>query len=591
MLYTGIQSIIGSMNRFLFLLLVLLVLVIFQVFPEDTSDNLRLGIVMIENPQSDAGIGSLCETATDTIEITLRMADKYDIERLDFLLPGADLERAKLYFRSRGFDNAVFGQIKGNEADGYTFIIEGWERKSDKILVHIEETAMSVFDLFDIADNLTLELFEELTGEHLGFGRMVYQREGIEADYDIEIDGNYLGRNIGESVVVEGKRKFTIRATGRYGDVVVKTAIIDIEENGEYSIGFSMDDIIPSGNLFIDADPEGSEVFIEDRSIGFTPLSLYDLEARPYNLRVGKEYFIPVNQVLDLEPNIDNVLSFDLGIDAEHPDIKRRLKDPVRTELITAGVTAGQVAWLIGRSLIMSNDGFDMNYLDALILAPRYGHLLMGDTRTGTILSLVSLIGLTGMTGMYDPLLGTSMNEGGDLYGVLLGLAVGSSIIYDLVGAPFAGAKWNEKFLGSLKEEGISFDKKEEKDPFRYTIQTGGGGIVHCGVSWAPLWNWLYLEQLAGVSLTQYYDILEPALTTTTKVLFYPLPGIMSFFSPYLGGLFILGSDFNSINFAYGLASGFEISLPWLDIFLEADLSISNEFGTVPVTMALGVRL
>ncbi|MCK5197484.1 MAG: hypothetical protein KAR21_04000, partial [Spirochaetales bacterium] len=213
------------MNRFLFLSLVLLVLVIFQVFPEDTSGNLRLGIVMIENPQSDASIASLCETATDTIELTLRMAGKYDIERLDFLLPGADLERAKLYFRDGGFDNVVFGQIKGSEADGYTFIIDGWERKSDKILVHIEETAESVFDLFDIADNLTVELFEELTGEHLGFGRVFYQREGIEADYDIEIDGNYLGRNNEESVVLEGERKFSIRATGRYGDVVVKTAI------------------------------------------------------------------------------------------------------------------------------------------------------------------------------------------------------------------------------------------------------------------------------------------------------------------------------------------------------------------------------
>lgn len=591
MLYAGIQSIISSMNRFLFLSFVLLTLVLFQIFPEEGSDNLRLGIVMIENPQSDAGIDSLCETVTDTIELTLRMVGKYDIERLDFLLPGADLERAKLYFRSMGFDNAVFGQIKRTEADEYIFIIDGWERNSDEILVHIEETATSVFDLFDIADNLTVELFEKLTGEHLGFGRVVYQREGVEADYDIEIDGNYIGRNIGESVVVEGERKFTIRAPGRYGDVVVKTAIIDIEENGEYHIGFSMDDVVPSGNLFIDADPEGSEVFIDDQSIGFTPLSLYDLEARLYNLRVGKEYFISVNQVLDLEPNIDNKLSFDLGIDAEHPDIKRRLKDPVRTELITAGITAGQVAWLIGRSVIMSNDGFNMNYLDALILTPRYGHLLMGDTKTGTILSLVSLLGLTGMTGMYDPLLGNSSEKVKDLSSVLLGVALGSSVLYDLIGAPFAGAKWNENFLGSLKEEGISFDKKEEKDPFRYTIQTGGGGIIHAGVSWSPLWDGLYLEQLAGVSLTQYYDILEPALTTTTKILFYPMPGIMSFFSPYLGGLFILGSDFSSTNFAYGLASGFEISLPWLDIFLEADLSISNEFGTVPVTMALGVRL
>ena len=575
------------MNRNVILITVFILAAVSGVF----AQNLRLGIVQISNPDSDSNIEALCETATDTIELTLRMSGKYNIERLDFLTPHTDLERAKLYFKSRGFDNAVFGQIMSNGAGGYTFVIDGWERRSDAILVHIEQNAESVFDLFDITDNLTVELFEELTGEHLGFGSVVFKRDGIEADYDVLIDGNYIGRNISVNEVLEGERNIVIKATGIYGDAVVETNVIQVEENGEYIIEFSMDNIIPIGNLFVDADPEGSEVFLDDQSIGFTPLVLYGVGSRLYDMRVGKEYYLPASQVLRLEPNIDNTLSFDLGIDAEHPDIKSRLKDPLRTELITAGITAGQLAWLIGRSVIMSADGFNMNYLDALILTPRYGHLLMDDSTTGTILSLVSLIGLTGYTGLYDPLLGTNISGGGSLYGILIGLSLGSAVIYDLVGAPFAGAKWNRNFLGRLKEEGISFDVKEEKDPFRYTIQTGGGGTVHAGVSWSPLWNWLYIEQLAGISLTQYYDILKPALSTTTKVLFYPMPGIMSLFNPYLGGLFNLGSDFSSINFAYGLASGFEISLPWLDIFLEADLYISNEFGTVPVSLALGVRL
>ena len=69
------------MNRFLFLSLVLLVLAVFQVFPEEGSDNLRIGVVLIENPQFDAGLESLCETTTDTIELTLRLVNKYTVER------------------------------------------------------------------------------------------------------------------------------------------------------------------------------------------------------------------------------------------------------------------------------------------------------------------------------------------------------------------------------------------------------------------------------------------------------------------------------------------------------------------------------
>lgn len=591
------------MNRFLLLSLILLVIIIFQVFPEESSNNLRIGVVLIENPESDAGLDSLCETATDTIELTLRLVNKYNVERLDFLAPETYPERARLYFQGNNIDNAVYGQINRNDDGEYTFLIKGWEEVSNSIVIQTEKKADSVFDMFDIVDELTIEFIEELSGEEIGFGTVVFVNNGAEADYNIYVDGVYLGRNTEESEILFGKRTFKITSPGRFGDTLIETIDMDVNIDEEYNVVFSMDEAGPDlwpadsdgitslGNLFVDAAPEGAEVFLDDQSIGFTPLILYGVGSGLYDMRVGKEYYLSASQVLRLEPNVDNTLSFDLGIDAEHPDIKSRLKDPVRTELITAGITAGQLAWLIGKVILVGGDGFNINYLDALILTPRYGHLLMGDTTTGTIISLVSLLGLTGMTGMYDPLLGTSMNDGDDLYSILLGLAVGSSVIYDLVGAPFAGAKWNANFLGRLKEDGISFDTKEEKDPFRYTIQTGGGGVIHGGVSWSPLWDWLYFEQLAGVSLTQYYDILEPALTTTTKILFYPLPNIMSLFNPYLGGLFILGSDFSSVNFAYGLASGFEISLPWLDIFLEADLSISNEFGTVPVTMALGVRL
>ena len=99
------------MNRFLLLSLVLLVLIIFGVFPEDISNNLRIGVVLIENPQSDAGLESLCETATDTIELTLRLVNKYNVERLDFLAPETFPERAKLYLQGNDFDNAIYGQI------------------------------------------------------------------------------------------------------------------------------------------------------------------------------------------------------------------------------------------------------------------------------------------------------------------------------------------------------------------------------------------------------------------------------------------------------------------------------------------------
>jgi len=95
------------------------------------------------------------------------------------------------------------------------------------------------------------------------------------------------------------------------------------------------------GNLFIESDPDGSEVFLDDQSIGFTPLALYGVGAGLYDLRVASEYYVPASQVLRLEPNIDNNLNFDLGIDIENPDIKKQLGNPGKLSLISGAISFG----------------------------------------------------------------------------------------------------------------------------------------------------------------------------------------------------------------------------------------------------------
>ncbi len=568
-------------------------------FSENKSENLRIGIVLIENPDDDAGIESLCETATDTIELTLRLVNKYTVERLDFLLPETNISRAKLYFKSNGIDNAVFGEIVRSKEGEYTFIVKGWERASDSIVVQAEERSTSVFDMFDIVDNITIEFIEDLSGEHIGFGKINFINKGVDSDYKIYVDGNYIGKNLGESDILYGERVFKITTPGQLGDTVVETVTVNVEENGEHDIVFSMGKVVSDitsldtskvtaiGNLFIESDPVGSEVFLDNQSVGFTPLSLYGVGSGLYDLRVGSEYYIPAFQVLRLEPNIDNTLNFDLVINADQAEIREHLKDPAKTELWAVGVTTGQLIWLLGKSLLFNN----INYVDVLIMTPRYGHFLAGDVQTGVILSSISLVSLMSITGIYDPVLETNVNNSGEIYGLTMGLAIGGSLVYDLVGTLFASQRWNEKFLKKLKTEGVIFEDKKGKDLLRYTIQTGGGGIIHAGVSWTPLWDWLYFEQLAGISYNYYLDILQPVFSSTSKVLFYPLPDAMSLFNPYVGVILNIGTDFNSTNFAYGLSSGFEIRLSWFDIFMEADLYVSNKYDTLPASLALGVRL
>jgi PEGA domain len=460
----------------------------FYVFPQDGSEKLRIAVVLIENPQLDVGIESLCDTATDTIELTLRLVNKYTVERLDFLMPEINLDRAKLYFKGNSFDNAVFGEIKITEDGEYTFLIKGWERESDSIVVQTRDRSDSVFDMFDmfdIVDDLTIKFIEELSGEHIGFGKINFINNGSEADYNIYVDGNFLGKNIVESDILFGERTFKITAPGTFGDTVIETVSIDVKENGEQNVVFSMgkaesiikgkesDEISAIGNLFISADPEHSEIFLDKQSIGFTPLVLYGVGAGLYDLRVGSEYYLSKSQVLRLEPNIDNRLDFNLDIDPDHPQIQSQLKSSLKTELWAAGITIAQFSWYMSKQF-GANTGSGMNFVDVLLVTPRFGHLLAGDTTTGTILSAISFLAYLGDTGVYDSMFGSdiySSNIGSMIFAFTeLGL-----MVYDMVGTPFATGRWNKKYVEKLKSNGVNLKKVDLKDPLRITIQAGGG--------------------------------------------------------------------------------------------------------------------
>ena len=344
------------------------------------------------------------------------------------------------------------------------------------------------------------------------------------------------------------------------------------------------------GNLFIESDPDGSEVFLDDQSIGFTPLALYGVGAGLYDLRVASEYYVPASQVLRLEPNIDNNLNFDLGIDIENPDIKKQLGNPGKLSLISGAISFGQISWfLIQTSFLPKYDPGTWWYLDYLIMSPRYGLLLAGDELMGSILSTVSLVGYMGWRNLFDGILGTEIGSSNWIDGVYTSLLIGP-MVYELFFTSSTVTRNNKKIIDKFNLTGVEFEQ-EDIDDFRIVAQTGGGSLLSGGVTWAPFWNWLWFEQLAGISLTQYMDILKPALSLTSKVYAYPFGNAFKLFRPYMGGLLNLSSNFNSVTTAGGLTSGFDISLKWFDIFLEADLYFANSRATVPDVLALGVRL
>lgn len=557
----------------------------------------------MENPQDDASIEALAGTATDVVELTLRLVNKYEVNRLDFLAPAADLRTSSRYFRNNDYDHVVFGEFTVDELGQYTFVMSGWNRVNDCVEVRIEQYAESAFEIFDVLDKLKVDFIEQLSGEHIGFGSIKFINQGIEGNYSVYVDGHLLGKQLKESDVLFGNRSFKITRPGVMGDEIVFEEVMIVEEGGEHSLIFSLEagggaalsstEQVETalGNLILETKPLGAEISLNDKTAGFSPLILYGLGEGLYNLTATAEYYQPLNQVITIEPNVDNSFRFDLQIDPEHPRVAAGLKNPGAVQAWSSILSVVQVGYMMGYKMFVAPGYLEnISMIDLIFMVPKIGHLLAGDYVIGTILTLISLVGWMDFAGIYypDQVKDFRSSDASVSRQFVLGIAGLGSIFYDLIGSVFAARRWNEDYLARLQETGFIDKIVINEKPFGFVIQTGNGGFGWVGISWNGLDGWVTLEPLLGVSLDRAEVSDRLLLSLKGKVLINLLPQVFDVTGVY-GGLSVLGaSDFSSIETGIGGILGLRVKLPWFTFFLEGETPITSIDRS---SLGMGVRI
>ncbi len=561
------------------------------------AEGLRIGLVLFETSRDEPALQSLCQTATDSLELTLRLLSRYRVYRADFLTPELDLERAELYFRREGFDRAVFGNLRREPGGSLVFTIEAWERARG-VTLERSRSADSVFGVFGIVDELTVEFAEEFTGTHLAFGTLRLANDGAEGGYQVYVDGNYLGSNLTERQILAGERTVTVARAGRLGDVIVRTEKVRVEEGGEAVVRFSLppetaaarsgaEPRTETGNVSIASTPAGAEVYLDQELLGSTPLSLFGVAAGLYELTLRRPYYVPAEKVLRVEPARDNAVEVALALDEKDPAVRAELRDPWGTELTDLGLTAAQYVTLVISAV--SQNGVP-NPVALALVAPKFGSLLSGNAVLGAGLSTGALVlGLAGSYAFLDSSLIPDASLRNLLYGLQMVLQVVLSAV-DLVVTPLAAGGHNRRLLQRYSREAFRgpADGEGEKT-FRLVAQLGGGAAVQAGVSLSLFSGRVLLEQLAGAGLSPAGRLWPPILQTTSRALWQPFAARLKVMRPYLGALLNLGTDFSSGRAFGGLAAGLALRLGPLSLYLEAEQLFSASGN--PATLAAGIRL
>ncbi|MFW6330020.1 MAG: hypothetical protein ACOC28_07950, partial [Alkalispirochaetaceae bacterium] len=124
------------------------------------------------------------------------------------------------------------------EDGSYVMNAEVFSRPEDTVRAEIEESADSLFDVFEAADQLTLALIEEVTAVEVAFGSLTFQNRGFEGAYEVRIDNVLAGSRVAEiQRVLAGRRTVSIHPPGESeavhrGEVVVPeggTAVVSFE--------------------------------------------------------------------------------------------------------------------------------------------------------------------------------------------------------------------------------------------------------------------------------------------------------------------------------------------------------------------------
>ena len=198
----------------------------------------KIAVIRVENDFNNSSYETACDTVTETIEFTLRLMDRYRIERTDYIDPYKDFNKAKQFFKDYNFDNAIFGRVFPDPGGDIVLAMSVYDRAKDRITIEKQVEVESLLEVFEGSDQLTVAIVEAFSGTHIGFGTLVFSGEGDVGDVVVYIDGEEAGMNPARLTILQGERTVEIRQLLPEGEKFLKRTTVDVIENSDTEVNY-----------------------------------------------------------------------------------------------------------------------------------------------------------------------------------------------------------------------------------------------------------------------------------------------------------------------------------------------------------------
>ncbi len=545
---------------------------------------------------TDGTAEALARNITNTLELSLRLAAASRIELADFIFPHVSLERARYYYEEVGAAKAVYGSVARAPEGGYRVTTALWTSDRPDAPSTREYRVERVLDVFDVANEIAIQIASEVVGRDLSFGTVRIENANWLPGYGVYVDGNLVARNQREVRVLAGTRQVIIARPGELGDEPLQTFSVAVPADQTVPVTLespaeeSVDDadgppspatadtteataatLQRTGRLVVETAPDGAEVLLDDRVIGTTPLNRFGVPEGRYELVVRRSWFRPVTRVVDVTADQESAVTIDMEVDPDHPEVAEHLVNPGMAGIAGLGMTALQAA-VIGLNPFMTAGGFPGSVapVDAFVKIGivRPSHLIAAPERESAIVSGLSfgLSAVTASTMLYQDYLRNNVEEYhttieyriADITWIVGALGVVGLELYDLAFAPSAARRRNADTIEQIRQSG-SLPRSEQREPSGLTMELGGSALTRIGYTFPLVRHFLYGHASLGAAATGIGPVkIGPTLMIRTE--WYPLGHLAGVTRPYLAPSLVVESDLET----FGMSVGYDFGVKWL---------------------------
>jgi hypothetical protein len=260
----------------------------FLSFAQNQEPKPKVAIIKLSNEYIDEKYEPLCDAITETIEFTLRVMNRYEIKRTDYINPYDDFKNAKAFFEDYNYDNAIFGKVFPDKAGNIVLQVSVFDRQKDDISIQKEKKVQSLLDTFEASDELIIELLEAFSDTHIGFGKIVLLDKGPATETRIYVDGEIAGENIIHLSLPHGRRVIEVREPTESGERIIEKIEVLVEENKSKEILYNSETEKEPEQPESRDKGDGEEKEVLPRSL---PTRLYFDDEN--NIVYGKQLFFP----------------------------------------------------------------------------------------------------------------------------------------------------------------------------------------------------------------------------------------------------------------------------------------------------------